>query len=93
MGAMDYLNELDVVAVRQTEPPLNRSRTGYGNKLGTSWEIQLRDLKWRRVYVIQWSNAGTAYIIVNKKNVYLGAFDPAYFASKRQHGSFNRWKR
>jgi hypothetical protein len=69
---MDYLKREEVSDVRESKAPHNRSRTGYGSKLGTSWEVKLRkDNKWRRVYVIQWSNSGTSYIMVNKKPVYI----------------------
>ena len=73
-----YLNPNDVIATRQTKPPANMSRTGYGPKIGTSWELQLRDKRWRRVYVMQWSNLGTPYIVVDGKEVLLGTYDPSY---------------
>ena len=76
---MEYLNDADVLDVRQSEPPANRSRSGYGRKLPTSWEIRLVDGRWRRVYVIQYSNAGTAYIRKGEKNLYLGSFEPSLF--------------
>ena len=53
----------------------------YGNKLPTSWEILLKDKKWRRVYVIQWSNAGSAYILKGKQRLFLGSFEPSDFHS------------
>jgi hypothetical protein len=67
--AVEYLNEADVVGTRQSKAPLNYSRTGYGPKIGTSWEILLTDGRWRRVYVMIWSNSGTAYIIVRGRNL------------------------
>ena len=39
---VDYLNEDSILAVRDTPAPRNASRTGYGAKIGTSWELQLR---------------------------------------------------
>lgn len=73
-----YLDVSDVVGKRQTKAPLNRSRSGYGNKLPTSWQLQLKDKRWRRVYVIQWSNAGSAYILVKGEKVFLGSYEPSY---------------
>ena len=75
-STVEYLDPLSVVDKRQTEPPLNRSRTGYGGKIGTSWELKLRDKKWHRVYVMQWSNMGTPYVIVGGKHLLLGAYQP-----------------
>lgn len=75
---IEYLDPTLVIDKRETEPPHNRSQTGYGNKIVTSWELKLKDKKWRRVYVIQWSNSGSAYIIVGNKHLYLGGYDPRY---------------
>lgn len=46
---------------KETEAPVNRSATGYGRKIPTRYMVKLRG-RWRRVYVCQISNAGTAYI-------------------------------
>lgn len=80
-----YLNPNYITNKRQTATPPNRSRTGYGSKVATSWMIQVKDPSalrpkqtWHRVYVVQWSNAGSAYIIYNKKKLFLGAYDPNY---------------
>ncbi len=73
-----YLDPSHVIAQRESKPPLNYSRSGYGGKIGTRWELQLRDRKWRRVYVMQWSNSGTAYILVKGQRVLLGSYNPDY---------------
>lgn len=73
-----YLDPSDVIARRQSPAPPNRSRTGYGNRIPTSWELQLVDHRWRRVYVICWSNAGSAYIRVAGDQQFLGSYDPAF---------------
>lgn len=78
MTTITYLDSDDVLDKRQTPTPADRSRSGYGKKLPTSWQLQLKDKRWRRVYVMQWSNSGSAYIIVGGKNVFLGSYDPAY---------------
>ena len=71
-----YLDATRVIGKRQTATPINRSRSGYGSKLPTSWQLQLADKKWRRVYVVCWSNAGSAYVLVAGKPQYLGSYDP-----------------
>jgi hypothetical protein len=68
---MKYLDPSRVTGKRQTAPPMNRSRTGYGNKIGTSWLLQLDGKRWHRVYVIQWSNSGTAYVVTKSGPQYL----------------------
>jgi len=72
-----YLDPKTVINKRQGEAPPNRSRTGYGNKIPTSWELQLTDKRWRRVYVICYSNSGSAYIRTKAGRLFLGSFDPS----------------
>ena len=74
--SVTYLDPAHVVGKRQTKTPHNRSRSGYGSKLPTSWELQLQDKRWRRVYVFQYSNAGSAYILVKGKKLFLGSYEP-----------------
>lgn len=71
-----YLDPAQVVSKRRTVTPPNRSRSGYGSKLPTSWQLQLKDKRWRRVYVIQWSNAGSAYILSKGTKLFLCSYDP-----------------
>jgi hypothetical protein len=57
-----YLEKGDVLSVRRAQEPWHR---GYpGRKIPTAHMVQLRDKRWRRVYVCQISNAGTAYVLV-----------------------------
>jgi hypothetical protein len=59
-----YLTSDEVIAVKRTQPPAFYSVSGYGRKIPTRYLVQLADKRWRRVYVCQISNAGTAYILV-----------------------------
>lgn len=77
-GGVTYLNERDVQDVRQSKPPLNRSRTGYGGKIGTSHELKIAG-RWYRVYVMIYSNSGSPYVVVKGKNLFLGSFEPRDF--------------
>jgi len=47
---------------------LLQTASGFGRKLRTEKKVFYKN-RWRRVYVCQISNAGTAYIIVNKEEV------------------------
>ena len=62
--APKYLDTVTVQDKRQSTAPVNRSRSGYGGKIGTSWELKIGN-RWHRVYVMIWSNAGTAYVLCN----------------------------
>jgi len=75
--AITYLDPNTVINKRQGQAPFNRSRTGYGNKIPTSWELQLADKRWRRVYVICYSNSGSAYIRTKGGLLFLGSYDPS----------------
>lgn len=72
-----YLDPKTVIAKRQTRTPLSRSMSGYGYKLPTSWQLQLQDKRWRRVYEILWSNSGSAYILTKGGRLFLGSYDPS----------------
>jgi hypothetical protein len=66
-STVDYLDPLDIVAVKVCEPSpwSGRDAQGYGLKIPTSRLVQLFDKRWRRVYVCQISNAGTAYVLID----------------------------
>ena len=73
-----YLDPARVTAVKQTCIPASGiTRTGYGPKLATSWLLQLDGRRWQRVYVMQWSNLGTPYVVIAGKKHLLGAYNPA----------------
>lgn len=74
---LTYLDPSQVLAKRRGEATVNRSRTGYGSKIPTSWELQLADKRWRRVYVICYSNSGSAYIRTKDGRLFLGSYDPS----------------
>lgn len=75
-----YLNPQDVSGVIQTDTPYNRSVSGYGSKLPTSWKVRIQK-RWYRVYVVCWSNSGSAYVKVGKEKHYLGSWEPRDFVT------------
>lgn len=75
--AVTYLDPSIVTDKRQTRAPINRSRSGYGGKIGTSWELKI-NRRWHRVYVMIYSNSGSAYVIVKGKTLFLGSYDPNF---------------
>ena len=51
---------------------LSETASGYGAKLRSSKMLRLQgEKKLRRIYITCYSNAGSAWIIVNKQRVYL----------------------
>lgn len=43
---------------------LSYTASGYGNKIPSAKMVRVGG-RWRRVYVTQWSNAGTPWILLN----------------------------
>jgi hypothetical protein len=63
-----YCEQSDLVI---TGAPLNRSRSGYGAKLPTSYKINFNGKNYR-VYCSIYSNIGTCYFVTNKKRIVVG---------------------
>jgi hypothetical protein len=72
---INYLDMATVRAARETDMPASRTRTGYGSKLPTQWQVQLEDKRWRRVYLVIWSNSGTLYVLVAGKPQYIAGHE------------------
>jgi hypothetical protein len=62
-----FLTE-EAEAVRETELPPNPYASGYGAKIPTRYMLKTRG-RWRRVYCAQFSNAGTAWVTVDRERV------------------------
>lgn len=62
-GAWGGPYRTESVPVRRTETPCGRHRnvTGYGTQIPTGYMVQWEG-RWRRVYLVCFSNSGTAYI-------------------------------
>lgn len=60
-GKGDEPRQTVEVPVKETAAPINRSVSGYGKRIPTSYMVQV-DGKWRRVYCCIYSNVGTLYI-------------------------------
>ena len=50
---------------------LQYTASGYGDKIPSRIVIQCADRRWRRVYISQFSNAGSAYLLINRQRLYL----------------------
>lgn len=66
MASITWLDDEQVTEVRITEAPRHYSATGYGAKIPTQYMLQLqsgRRQRWHRVYMMCYSNSGTAYVL------------------------------
>jgi hypothetical protein len=80
---VDYLDEKDILnKIVSARTPVSRTVTGYGSKLPTKYMLQIKQLvyilgsphyikRWHRVYVICYSNVGSAYVLVRGKRKFL----------------------
>lgn len=56
--------------------PYGMGRSGYGRKIATRWMVRFGDNpRLYRVYVCQFSNAGTAYVVKGGETLYFQACD------------------
>lgn len=69
MSALTYLDTARIAATKQTCVPCSgTTRTGYGPKLATGWMLLLDGKRWHRMYIMCWSNSGTAYVRIKGVN-------------------------
>jgi hypothetical protein len=63
---LNYLDPARIQAFREdVDPPrYGRNVDGYGRKIPTGRWLKVRN-RWRRVYVTQYSNAGTAWVVID----------------------------
>lgn len=64
----------DVQAAKMTDTPRGGNNgTGYGPKIPTPYMLQTRGPGpvWRRVYIVNYSNSGSAYVSIGGVNHYL----------------------
>lgn len=76
------LNVIDVVC-DATAPRSGQTVSGYGAKIPTPWRVRYvgpngRDY-WHRVYVMQYGNAGTPYIVVRGESLVLDTMTDKYW--------------
>jgi hypothetical protein len=72
---MSELNRLiagRVSDAKITEAPANRSVTGYGPKVPTRYMVRI-GTRWHRVYMAQYGNSGSAYVVLDGSDYYLSS--------------------
>ena len=70
--SLHHTNNVDVVAIHvDAQAPFHRSASGYGGKIPTRYRIKFRDGRTRRVYMAQYGNAGSAYVLLAGVDHYL----------------------
>ena len=72
---LPYLTPADVIAYHTAPaaPRYGQTATGYGPKIPTRYRLTLTDGRTRRVYVAQYGNSGSAYVIRGGESVYLSS--------------------
>lgn len=71
---LKHIEEAQVKEIRvQRNAPLHNSVTGYGPKIPTRYMLKLEDNRWHRVYVVNYGNSGSAYVVYKGANHYLSS--------------------
>jgi hypothetical protein len=70
MTELAHIYAGDVTAAKVTDTPRHYSATGYGPKIPTSYMLQCWGV-WRRVYVVNYGNSGSTYVIRGGVSHYL----------------------
>tara|TARA_Y100000389_G_scaffold48812_1_gene44332 strand:+ start:94 stop:399 length:306 start_codon:yes stop_codon:yes gene_type:complete len=72
-----YLELHQVEALKRTKQPRQRlDSLGYTLRGGSPTDLMLLiEGRWRRIYVIQFSNAGSAFVKLNREQYFLGRID------------------
>jgi len=75
MSTEDTLKHIQagyIMGAKVTEAPRHNSATGYGPKIPTGYMLQTSGRPvWRRVYVAQYGNSGSAYVVIQGVDNYL----------------------
>lgn len=68
---VNYVFPSEVTEIRvDAETPRNPYPSGYGRKVPTRYMVRL-GTRWHRVYVMQYSNSGAAYVIQRGQDKFL----------------------
>lgn len=89
MTELSHLNAGKIQDAKITEPPLQRTVTGYGPKLPLPYMLKIAN-RWHRVYVAQYGNSGSAYVVLNKTDHYLSGGSQFILESMRDGSSFTK---
>jgi hypothetical protein len=65
-----WLDDSLITDVKLTHTPPSRSATGYGAKIPTAYMLKLGK-RWHRVYMMQYSNSGTPYVVKGGEDLVL----------------------
>ncbi len=73
MGARLQYATVTEVAREHVAPAYGHSVTGYGRKIPTRYLVRTRegDARWRRVYVMNYGNVGSAYVVIRGRELFI----------------------
>lgn len=70
MSDTRYLDDALIAGVKMTEAPRSPYVGGYGGKVPTRYMLKIRG-RWHRVYMMQYGNSGSAYVIYRGADTFL----------------------
>lgn len=87
MSELAHLTAAMVVDAKVTEQPRQRTATGYGPKLPIDFMVKV-GTRWYRVYVVNYGNAGSAYVVLKGQDYYLSTGVESLLGTLREGGTF-----
>lgn len=74
--AVEYLDgkritDAKVVETWWQKQGLQQTASGYGKKLTTRYMLQIDGKRWHRVYTMQFSNAGSCYVLIGGQTFFI----------------------
>ena len=70
-----YADPITAVRTDPAAPRYGRTASGYGRKIPTRYMVKVASTahpnRWRRVYVMQYGNAGSAYVVVEGQKLFV----------------------
>lgn len=87
MSELAHLIAARVLDAKVTDAPLQRTATGYGPKIPLPYMLKI-GTRWHRVYVVNYGNSGSAYVVLNKTNHYLSGGVEAILETVRDGGTY-----
>ena len=70
-----------------TETPRHYSATGYGRKIPTEYMLRIAR-RWHRVYVMNYGNAGSAYVLIKGETHFLSGSAELLLETIRDGGTY-----
>lgn len=88
MSDLAHLLASSVTDAKVTDAPRHNNVTGYGPKIPIGYMLKI-GTRWHRVYVVNYGNAGSAYVLIGRVSHYLSPGVEFILETVRDGGTFS----